>query len=153
MFTSKNLLRLAIALLLLGILAVGVAVLTTSRAKASAPFVCTMTGLTGPAQQENLLYCPSTTSFTQFTAGATPVTVTDTLAPSTYQAAISLAAQKHIIVGTPILVTETVDWAGCQITDVEFSRGFHAEHHNVNSACAPDLIVRYYSPEGVRVWP
>lgn len=156
-FKKRTVALLALAVFLAGSLIASVSVMAAgavsqAHAKTAQSSVCTDTGLTGPALQENLLYCPAN-PFTQFIAGTTPVTVTDTLAPSTYQAAIDLAAQKHIIVGTPLLVTETTDWGGCQITDVEFTRGYHAEHHNTNSSCAPDLIVRYYSPEGVKVWP
>lgn len=99
--------------------------------------VCSLTGLSGPEQQENMLYCANGTN----------------IAPSTYREVISLAGTKHMIAGTPEFVTETVDWAGCPITDVEFTRGFHAEHHNVGNACNNDLLVRIYSPEGIRVWP
>ena len=97
--------------------------------------VCTMTGLTGAAQQENLLYCANGTN----------------IAPSTYPEAIALAQMKNIVVGYPTMVTSTVDWPGVPVTDVEFSRGYHAEHH---CGCnGTDAIVRYYSPEDIQVWP
>lgn len=99
--------------------------------------VCTLTGLSGPALQENLLYCANGTN----------------IAPSTYHESIQLAANKHIIVGTPEFVTETVDWNNCQVTDVEFTRGFHAEHHNAGSTCAGDFLVRIYDPFERQVWP
>lgn len=122
--------------------------------------VCTDTGLTGAAADENNRYCPATTSYTQFSAGSTPVTVNDSLAPSTYQAAISLAKAKNIIVGTPLIVSESVDWHGCPKTVVAFTSGYWAEHYNQGDACnGGNLTVRYYSPlvtsNGVpiQVWP
>ena len=53
--------------------------------------VCTETGLTGPAQQENLLFCN--------TNGINGV-VTNCCG-SVYHQSIDLARKKHIIVGTP----------------------------------------------------
>ena len=156
-FKKRTVALVALAVFLAGSLVASVSVMAAgavsqAHAKTAQSFVCTDTGLTGPALQENLLYCPAN-PFTQYIAGTTPVGVTDTLAPSTYQEAIDLANAKHIIVGTPLMVVQTVDWGGCVITYVEFSSGYHAEHHDTNSSCAPDLIVRYYSPEGVKVWP
>src|SRR5258708_5388328 len=103
----------------------------------------------GHSLQENRLYCPPSNSFFSFTSS----TNMDTLAPSTYQEALLLAARKHIIVGTPLAVIETFDWAKCPITYVEFTSGFHAEHHNVGNACNPDLTVRYYDQYDHQVWP
>src|SRR5260370_18621942 len=105
--------------------------------------------MNGPALQENRLYCPASNSFFSFTSS----TNMDTLAPSTYQEALLLASRKHIIVGTPLSVIQTFDWAKCPITYVEFSSGFHAEHHNVGNACKPDLTVRYYDQYDRQVWP
>ncbi|SRR5258707_13013654 len=96
--------------------------------------VCTMTGLTGPALQENDLYCANGTN----------------IAPSTYPEAIMLAQKKAIVIGTPEQVSTVHDWRGVLRVDVEFSRGYHAEHYLVNPNTIPPWI---YSPEGVQVWP
>src|SRR6266487_6928796 len=83
--------------------------------------VCVDTGLTGAAQQENGLFC-STNILTGVTTNG---------AGSVYQAAIHIAAAKHIVVGTPTSVVQTVDWVGIPITYVTFTNGsFHAEHYN-----------------------
>jgi len=105
--------------------------------------------LNGPALQENRLYCPASNSFFSFTPG----TQLDALAPSTYQEALLLASRKHMIVGTPLAVLQAFDWGRCPITYVEFSSGFHAEHHNVGNACNPDRTVRYYDQYDHQVWP
>lgn len=99
--------------------------------------VCTDTGLSGPAQQENLLYC-ATNAITGTTTNA---------ASSTYQASIDLAGSKHLIVGTPMSVSQTVDWADTTITYVEFSSGFHAEHYDPSNG-----HVRIYDQYDRLVW-
>jgi hypothetical protein len=99
--------------------------------------VCTDTGLSGPAQQENLLYC-ATNQITGITTDA---------ASSTYKAAIDVAQAKHIIVGTPTSVSQTTDWVNTPITYVEFSSGFHAEHYNPSSG-----HVRIYDLYDRLVW-
>ena len=96
--------------------------------------VCTMTDLTGPALQENDLYCANGTN----------------IAPSTYPEAIMLASAKAIVIGTPKQVSTVHDWRGVLRVDVEFSRGYHAEHYLDNPNNVPPWI---YSPEGVQVWP
>lgn len=96
--------------------------------------VCTMTGLTGAALQENDLYCANGTN----------------IAPSTYPQAIMLAQKKAIVIGTPEQVSTVHDWRGVLRVDVEFSRGYHAEHYLVNPQNIPPWI---YSPEGIQVWP
>lgn len=108
--------------------------LVKSPAQAS---VCIDTGLTGPAQQENLLYC-DTNAITGVTTNA---------ASSTYQASIHLADSKHLIVGTPTSVSQTVDWVGTTITYVEFSSGFHAEHYDPSNG-----HVRIYDQYDKLVW-
>ena len=96
--------------------------------------VCTMTGLTGPARQENDLYCANGTN----------------IAPSTYPQAIMLAQKKAIVIGTPKQVSTVHDWSGVLRVDVEFSRGYHAEHYLDNPNNIPPWI---YDPEGHQVWP
>jgi hypothetical protein len=92
--------------------------------------VCTDTGLTGPSLQENQMFCANGVS----------------MAGSVYQASIALARQKHIIVGTPTSVVNTVDWAGASIAYVTFTSGFHAQHHS-------DLFVRIYDALDRQVYP
>lgn len=104
---------------------------TLTRAQAAS--ICTLTGLTGAAQQENLLYCD-----TNAISG-----VVTNAAPSTYMQAIHLAQQKGVVVGTPTSVSQTVDWAGAPVTYVEFSSGLHAEHWNPSRG-----ICRYYDAYG-----
>lgn len=111
---------------------------TTHATQTAAATVCTDTGLTGTAQQENLLYCD-----TNMITG-----VVTNAAPSTYKQAIALAQTKHIIVGTPISVSQTVDWSGRPITYVEFSSGFHAEHFNPSNG-----IARIYDQYDRQVYP
>ena len=97
--------------------------------------VCTMTGLTGPALQENDLYCANGTN----------------IAPSTYPEAIALAKTKAMIVGTPEQVSTVHDWKGVLRVDVEFSRGYHAEHYLAyNPNYHPVWI---YDPFSRQVWP
>ena len=96
-----------------------------------------MTGLTGAARQENILYCANGTN----------------IAPSTYPEVMYVAQTRNIIMGTPLFVTLSVDWNGCPTTDVEFSRGYHAEHHNVGNSCNPDLLVRLYDPFDHQFYP
>jgi hypothetical protein len=103
-----------------------------------ATLVCTETGLSGPALQENLLYC-DTNAITGVVTNA---------APSTYHAAINLARLKHFIVGTPTSVSQTVDWIGRPVTYVEFSSGFHAEHFNPSNG-----ITRIYDQYDRQVYP
>jgi hypothetical protein len=92
--------------------------------------VCTDTGLSGPALQENTLFCANGTN----------------MAGSVYQASINLAKQKNIIVGTPTSVVASVDWGGVPVTIVTFTSGLHAEHH-------ADQFVRIYSPYSNQVYP
>ncbi len=128
----KNLsMALVIGLIGLGLVAGS---LTAFSWAAPVQSVCTMTGLTGPALQENDLYCANGTN----------------IAPSTYPEAIMLAQKKAIVIGTPKQVSTVHDWRGVLRVDVEFSRGYHAEHYLVNPNTIPPWI---YSPEGVQVWP
>ena len=97
--------------------------------------VCTMTGLTGPALQENDAYCANGTN----------------IAPSTYAAAIALAQAKAIVVGTPERVYTCHDWHGVLRVCVDFSRGFQAQHNLAyNPAYHPVWIYDSCSNE---VWP
>jgi hypothetical protein len=105
-------------------------------AKAPAFVTCTLTGLTGAAQQENLLFCN-----TNGIAGV-PDPTTDCCG-SVYKQAIHLAQQKAIVVGYPLAVIQAVDWAGVAITYVTFSSGLHAEHYNPSNG-----IARIYTPYG-----
>jgi hypothetical protein len=88
--------------------------------------VCTDTGLTGPALQENLLYCAT---------NALTGTITN-CCTSTYQQAIHLAQQKSIIVGTPLFLSQTVDWVGRPVTYVRFNSGFYAWHYDPSNGIA-----------------
>ena len=84
---------------------------------------CIETGLSGPAAQENALFCLSG------------------IAPDggiVYAAAVAMANATRFIVGTPIAVAQSVDWGGVTITYVEFTSGYHAEYH-------ADNIVRFYN--------
>jgi hypothetical protein len=90
---------------------------------------CTLTGLTGAAEQENLLFCN-----VNGIAGVTNPT-TDCCG-SVYKQAIHLAQQKGVVVGYPLAVIQTVDWAGTPITYVPFSSGLHAEHFNPSGGFA-----------------
>ena len=78
----------------------------------SAQPVCTMTGLTGAALQENDAYCANGTN----------------IAPSTYPAAIAFAQARGIVIGTPERVYTCHDWHGVLRVCVDFSRGFQAQH-------------------------
>ena len=100
--------------------------------------VCIDTGLTGPALQENRLFC-STDRITGAIANC---------CFSVYPAAIDLARVKHIVVGTPRWLTTTVDWAGKPVSYVEFSGSFHAWHYNDGSGVV--VIDDQYDK---RVWP
>lgn len=134
---KKTLLTIALAVLFFSLTFFG-----TARAQST---VCTRTGLTGAAEQENLLYCTSNAAVLAV-AGSAPVTMIDG-ASSTYNAAIDLAQAKNIVVGTPWLVTETVDWHGVQKTYVEFSSGLHAEHYNPSNG-----HVQIYTYTGEVLW-
>lgn len=96
--------------------------------------VCTMTGLTGPALQENDAYCANGTN----------------IAPSTYAAAIALAQAKAIVVGTPERVYTCHDWRGVRRVCVDFSHGFQAQHYLYNPLGIPPWIYDSCSNE---VWP
>lgn len=97
--------------------------------------VCSRTGLTGAAAQENDLYCKDFD-----------------IAPSTYNEVIDFAVATNYVMGSAEKVFESIDRNGCPITVVRFDRGGHAEHHNLNSPCAPDLLVRLYDPNGRWMW-
>ena len=88
--------------------------------------VCTDTGLTGPAEQENTLYCATNT--------LTGVTVN--CCTSTYQQAIHLAQQKAIVIGTPEFLSQSVDWRGVVVTYVRFNSGFYAWHYDPSNGIA-----------------
>src|SRR5258707_2662052 len=124
----KNL-NVALLIVLVGLVAGSLTAFT----QASTQSVCTMTGLTGPALQENDLYCANGTN----------------IAPSTYPEAIMLASAKAIVIGTPTQVSTVHDWRGVLRVDVEFSRGYHAEHYLSN----PDKTVWIYDPFDRQVWP
>ncbi len=150
LFLQRMLLPIAVLLCMLIVPAIA-----TAQRIAPQVSICTTsdTGLSGPAIQENHLYCPATGSFFSFTPLAPDMTGKgglDNLAPSTYTAALALASARHLIVGTPILVTQDTNWNGVAITYVEFSNGFHAEHHDL-----PDLdtTVRFYNQYNQQVWP
>lgn len=87
--------------------------------------------LTGPAQQENLLFCLS---------GIEPD------GSLVYHAAINAAASARIIIGTPIAHTPSVDWSNRSIVYIEFTSEFHAEYHS------PENIVRIYNAANQRVF-
>src|SRR5215469_14179130 len=97
--------------------------------------VCTLTGLTGFEQIENVAYCHNVN-----------------IAPSTYKAVIALAGKKHILCGTPMFVYETYDAYGKARTAVDFTRGCYAEHYNF-----PDpnhTIYIYTGPKpNTQMWP
>lgn len=88
--------------------------------------ICFLTGLTGPALQENELYC-ATNALTG---------VATNCCTSTYQQAIHLAQQKSIVVGTPEFLSTTVDWGGVPVTFVRFNSGFYAWHYNPSNGIA-----------------
>lgn len=98
----------------------------TAHAHRPAASVCYLTGLTGPALQENILYC-STNVLTGVTANC---------CTSTYLQAIHLAQQQRIVVGTPEYLTTTVDWAGTPVTWVWFTSGLVAWHYNPSGGVA-----------------
>ena len=123
---TKRLILIA-TFLLLGV-TIGSATLRVAQAHetAQATSVCTDTGLTGPAQQENLLYC-ATNALTG---------VTTDCCSSTYQQAIHVAELKSIIVGTPEFLSQTVDWGGVPVTYVRFNSGFYAWHFDPSNGIA-----------------
>ena len=84
---------------------------------------CTESYTNGAEQQENLLFCLS---------GVAPD------GGNVYTAAVTLAKNYHLIIGTPISSAQAVDWNGLTITYVEFTSGFHAEYH-------ADNVVRIYN--------
>jgi len=88
--------------------------------------VCTDTGLTGPALQENTLYC-ATNALTG---------VATNCCTSTYQQAIHLAQQKAIVIGTPEFLSQSVDWHGVVVTYVRFNSGFYAWHYDPSNGIA-----------------
>ena len=103
----------------------------TAAKETPATSVCIDTGLSGPARQENDMYCANGTQ----------------LAWSTYQAAIGLAQIKHIIVGTPTSIVQTVDWDNVPYTKVTFTSGYTCGHHSTG-------VVSCYAPgDKVGVWP
>src|SRR5260221_13942993 len=127
--------KLSVALLIgLIVLVLVAGSLTAFSRAAPTQSVCTMTGLTGPALQENDLYCANGTN----------------IAPSTYPEAIMLASAKAIVIGTPKQVSTVHDFRGVLRVDVEFSRGYHAEHYLVYK---PGNIVWIYDPYSRQVWP
>lgn len=91
---------------------------------------CAELGLTGSAEQENMLFCQS---------GVEPD------GGMMYESAIQMAAMVHRIAGTPIAVFASVDWSGVPITYVEFTSGLHAEFH-------ADNIIRWYSSTSGRIF-
>ncbi len=95
----------------------------TTHANIPATSVCTETGLTGAALQENMLFC-STNKVTGAVMNC---------CPSVYRQVIDLARKKNIVVGTPMGDTTTVDWHGVTITYVYFTSGYYAWHHNDGS--------------------
>ena len=90
---------------------------------------CTETGLVGPAQQENMVFCQS-----GIEPDGGPV----------YQAAIN-AAKVRVLVGTPIAAFPSVDWSGAAITYVECTSGLHMEYH-------ADNVIRIYNSANQRVF-
>lgn len=122
---TKRLIIVALFVLLVG---PGLATLRVAQAHetAQATSVCTDTGLTGPAEQENLLYCAT---------NALTGTATN-CCTSTYQQAIHVAQQKSIIVGTPEFLSQTVDWGGVAVTYVRFNSGFYAWHFDPSNGIA-----------------
>lgn len=90
---------------------------------------CSETGLSGSAQQENLVFCQS---------GIEPD------GGLLYKAAIN-AATARVIAGTPIAAMPSVDWGNSAITYVEFTSGLHAEYH-------ADNVVRFYNAANQRVY-
>lgn len=103
---------------------------------------CSETGLTGPALQENKLFCNSTV-VTVGTACAADMVDGGIV----YAAAIG-AANRHILVGTEEQCSPTDNWSGIPINDVEFSRGFY------HGEIGPDGIVRIYRGDtNAQVYP
>jgi len=84
---------------------------------------CSESYTNGAEQQENLLFCLSGV---------------EKDGNNVYLAAVTLAKNYHLIVGTPISTAQTVDWNLQTITYVEFTSGFHAEYH-------ADNVVRIYN--------
>ena len=84
---------------------------------------CSESYTNGAEQQENLLFCLS---------GVAPD------GGNVYTAAVTLAKNYHLIIGTPISTAQSVDWNLQTITYVEFTSGFHAEYH-------ADNVVRIYN--------
>lgn len=100
---------------------------------------CSETGLTGSALQENKLFCNPVVVFYAPCTGVPDGGIV-------YTAAIG-AANKHIMVGTPVLCTPSNDWSGLPIIYVEFNGGeFHAEYHG-------DNVVRIYNALNQQVYP
>jgi len=89
---------------------------------------CAEIGLSGPAQQENLLFCQGIEPDGGFV----------------YKVAIAAASAK-VIVGTPIAQFHTRDWSGVPITYEEFTSGLHMEWHD-------DNVVRVYNTLNQRVF-
>ncbi len=101
------------------------------------PSVCTMKGLTGPAQQENMFFCSTNAMNGVVTNGASSV----------YKAAIDAALVRHIIVGTPTSVIACQNWVNVPETCVTFTSGYRAEHYNPSYG-----HIRIYDPYNKLVW-
>jgi hypothetical protein len=90
--------------------------------------VCTDTGLTGAALTENGEFC-STNTLTG---------VVTNCCSSVYQQAIHAAQQLHLVVGTPVYLTQSVSWGNppVAVTRVWFSTGLEAWHFDPSNGIA-----------------
>ena len=131
---TKRLILIAVFLLLGVTIGAAQPQAVTAHSRAHATSVCYLTGLSGAAQQENLLFCANGQQIDH----------------SVYNDTICLAKTMRIVVGIPEPATQTVDWAGNQVTDVEYSRGYHAEHHDLTNVTYN--TVRIYSPSDAQIW-
>jgi len=97
-------------------------------AKMPAASVCVDTGLTGPAEQENTLFCATNAITGQ------PVNC----CTSVYQQAIHLAQQKGIVVRTPEFLSQSVTWGvpTVVVTMVQFTSSYYAWHFDPSNGIA-----------------
>ena len=106
---------------------------------AIASTACSETGLTGAALQENKLFCNPNIAATTY-APCTAAIIGD--GGLIYTAAIG-AANRHIMVGTPMQCGPSNDWGGLPLVAyVHFGNGnYHAEMHG-------DGVVRIFDTSG-----
>ena len=125
---NNSLIRTALAAVIAVTIALGLVGVTAISAhqQASQTSVCYLTGLTGPALQENNYYCATNAINGEVVNCCT----------STYLQAIHLAQQKHIVIGTPQFLQQNVDWGGVPVTVVRFNSGYYAWHYNPSNGIA-----------------